>query len=82
MASWIVVWFVIGIVSTVAILACLVGLVRHLLILGRSVKQLREEIQPIADELSSEGQKAGEHTSAIGARRRGSSTRASGKASG
>jgi len=78
-ASWIVVWFVIGIVSTVAILACLVGLLRHLLILGRSVKQLQEEIQPIAAELSSEGRKAGERTSAIGASRRdGSSPKASG----
>jgi hypothetical protein len=73
-ASWIVVWFVIGIVSTVAILACLVGLVRHLLILGRSVQQLQEEIQPIADDVAREGQKAGEHTSAIGARRRGGSS--------
>ena len=79
MASWIVVWFVTGIVSTIAILACLAGLVRHLLILGRSVKQLQEEIQPIADDMAREGQRAAEHTSAIGARRRrGSSTRASG----
>jgi hypothetical protein len=78
-ASWILVWFVIGIVSTVAIAACLTGLVRHVLILGRSVKQLRDEIQPIADELADERDKAGRHTSAIGARRRGgSSARASG----
>ena len=66
-------WFVIGIVSTVAIAACLTGLVRHVLILGRSVKQLQEEIQPLADELASEGDKAGRHTSAIGARRHGGS---------
>ena len=79
MASWILVWFVIGIVSTVAIAACLTGLVRHVLILGRAVKQLREEIQPIADELAGEGDKAGRHTSAIGAHRRGGSpARASG----
>jgi hypothetical protein len=78
-ASWIVAWFVIGIVSTAAILACLAGLLRHLLILGRSVKQLQAEIQPIADDVAREGQKAGEHTSAIGVRRRsGSSARASG----
>jgi hypothetical protein len=78
-ASWIVVWFVIGIVSTAAVLVCLVGLLRHLLILGRSVKLLQEEIQPIADEVAREGRRAGEHTSAIGVRRRsGSSARASG----
>ena len=79
MASWIVVWLVIGIVSTAAILACLAGLLRHLLILGRSVRQLQEEIQPIADDVAREGHKASEHTSAMGARRNsGSSTRASG----
>ena len=79
MASWIVVWLVIGIVSTAAILACLAGLLRHLLILWRSVKQLQEEIQPIADDVAREGHKASEHASAMGARRNGgSSTRASG----
>lgn len=72
MASWLVVWFVVGIVSTVAILACLLGLVRHLLILGRTVKQLQEELQPIADDLAAEGKRAGKHVAAIGARRQSS----------
>ncbi|MGH2597433.1 MAG: hypothetical protein ACRDH7_15945 [Actinomycetota bacterium] len=75
MASWLVVWFVVGIVSTLAILACLIGLVRHVLILGRTVKQLQEELQPITDDLAQEGQRAGEHLAAIGdRRRRGSSS--------
>jgi hypothetical protein len=74
MAPWLVVWFVVGIVSTLAILACLIGLMRHVLVLARTVKQLQDEIQPIADDLSKEGQRAGTHTSAIGARRRRGST--------
>jgi hypothetical protein len=79
MAPWLVVWFVVGIVSTVAILACLIGLVRHVLVLGRTVKQLQDELQPIADDLSKEGQRAGAHTSAIGQRRRaGSASKAQG----
>ena len=83
MASWLVVWFVIGIVSTLAILACLLGLVRHLLILGRTVKQLQEELQPIADDLTKGGQRAGQHVSVIGDRRRGgASDVASGQSSG
>jgi len=73
-ASWLVVWFVVGIVSTLAILACLIGLVRHVLILGRTVKQLQEELQPITDDLAKEGQRAGEHLAAIGDRRRGGSS--------
>ena len=79
MAPWLVVWFVVGIVSTVAILACLIGLMRHLLILGRTVKQLQDEVRPIADELADERQRASTHASAIGERRRrGSASKARG----
>jgi hypothetical protein len=67
------VWFVVGIVSTMAILACLIGLMRHVLVLGRTVKQLRDEVQPIADDLAKERQRAGAHVSAIVDRRRHSS---------
>ena len=79
MAPWLVVWFVVGIISTAAILACLIGLMRHVLILGRTVKQLQDELQPIADDVTKEGQRAGAHASAIGERRRqGLVTRARG----
>jgi hypothetical protein len=70
MAPWLVVWFVVGIVSTVAVLACLIGLMRHILVLARTVQLLQDEVQPIADDLSREGQRAGVHISAIGERRR------------
>ncbi len=79
MAPWLVVWFGGGIVSTVAILACLIGLMRHLLILGRTVKQLQDEVRPIADELADERQRASTHASSIGERRRrGSASKARG----
>lgn len=78
MASWLVVWFVVGIVSTVAILACLIGLMRHVLVLGRTVRQLQEEVRPIADDLAKEQQRASAHVSAIGDRRRGSASKARG----
>jgi hypothetical protein len=70
MAPWLVVWFTVGIVSTIAILACLIALMRHMLVLGRTVQRFREEAQPIAEELSDERQRASEHVVAIGARRR------------
>jgi hypothetical protein len=70
MAPWLVVWFVVTIVSTVAVLACMIGLLRHVLVLGRTVKQLQAEVQPIADEVSKERQRAVAHASAIGDRRR------------
>ena len=79
MGPWLVVWLVVGIVSTVAVLACLIGLLRHLLVLGRTVRQLQEEVQPIADDLAKERQRASAHVGAIGQRRRrGSSGEARG----
>ena len=79
MAPWLVVWFVVGIVSTVAILACLIGLMRHVLVLGRTVRQLQDEVQPIADDLRAERHRAGDHVAAIGdRRRRGSASKAPG----
>ena len=79
LAPWLVTWFVVGIVSTIAVLACLIGLLRHLLVLGRTVKQLQDEVRPLSEELSREQRRASEHVPAIGERRRrGSATRAPG----
>lgn len=70
LAPWLVTWFVVCIVSTAAVLACMLGLLRHMLILGRTVKQLQDEVRPITDDMSRERQQASEHLSAIGERRR------------
>jgi hypothetical protein len=79
MAPWLVVWFVVGMVSTLAVLACLIGLIRHVMVLARTMKQLQAEVQPIADELAEEGRRASAHASAIGERRRrGSASKAPG----
>lgn len=78
MAPWLVVWFVVGIVSTVAIAACAIGLARHLMILGRAVKAFQEEVQPIADDLARESARVSETTASMSARRRGSGTNAHG----
>jgi hypothetical protein len=70
MTPWLVVWFVVGILSTVAILACLIGLIRHVLVLARTVKQLQEEVRPITDDLAEERHRASAHRSAMSERRR------------
>jgi hypothetical protein len=57
-ATWLVVWFVISMVATAAVLACLVALVRHVMVLGRTARQLQETIAPMADEVSREGNRA------------------------
>jgi glutamine synthetase adenylyltransferase len=51
-STWLVAWFVIGVVTTVALIAFLIALTRHALVLGRSARQMQEAVQPIADEIS------------------------------
>jgi hypothetical protein len=49
---WLVVWFVVGIVTTVALVTFLVALGRHALILGRTARQAQDAIAPLADDIA------------------------------
>lgn len=53
MSTWLLVWFVIGIVTAVAMVAIAVALVRHVLLLGRTARRMQEEITPIANDITS-----------------------------
>jgi hypothetical protein len=61
MSAWLVVWLVIGVVSTTALVACVAFLVFHAILLTRTVRRVQEDLRPIADEIA-------EGTSAIGDR--------------
>lgn len=52
MSTWLVVWFVLGLVTTVALIAFFIALGRHGVVLGRSAKQMQEAVKPIADDIS------------------------------
>ena len=52
------VWIIVGVVSTLAIAVVLVGLVRHVLLLGRTLRRFQEEVQPIAEDIAAEGDRA------------------------
>ncbi|HEY5905604.1 MAG: hypothetical protein ACAH81_03380 [Actinomycetota bacterium] len=69
MGTWLLVWFVIGIVSTVAVIAFLIALIRHLLVLGRTARRMQDELSPIVQEISSEGARASDRASRLGPRR-------------
>ncbi len=58
-----VVWLSIGIVTTLAVAAVSIGLVRHVMGLGRTLRRFQEEITPIAAEISAEGQRAASRAS-------------------
>ena len=48
-----VVWLTVGLVTTVAMIAMLVALVRHVLLIGRAAGRLNDEVGPIMQEIQS-----------------------------
>ena len=58
MEAWLVVWLVVGLVTTGALLVMLGFLVRHVILLGRTASRMQEELQPIADELAAASARA------------------------
>ena len=66
MSTWLVVWIVLGTVSTLALLGFVLALGRHVLILGRSARRFQAEVGPIAEEIAREGARASEHAYRLG----------------
>ncbi|HWC71287.1 MAG TPA: hypothetical protein VG993_09020 [Actinomycetota bacterium] len=69
MDTWLIVWFVIGIVSTIAVLAFLIALIRHLIVLGRTARLMQDELSPVVQEISAQGTRASSRASRLGPRR-------------
>ena len=53
MGTWLTVWFVIGILTTVATRSPSCRPHRHVLSLGRTARRMQEEVGPIASEITS-----------------------------
>lgn len=53
-----VVWLVVGLVTTLAVLAVVVALARHVLVLGRALGRFRDEVGPVATGIAAEGDRA------------------------
>jgi hypothetical protein len=68
-SSVFVVWFTVTLVTTLMVVAVLIGLVRHVLGLGRTLRRFQEEVAPIAREISSEGDRAAGRASRLSAPR-------------
>jgi hypothetical protein len=51
-SPWLLVWYLIAAVTTMAVLVFAIALVREALLLGRSARRFQEEAQPIVDDLS------------------------------
>lgn len=65
MSTWILVWFIAAVVSTSLVLLCVAGLVRHVILLGRTARQMQDELQPIMEAVSREGQRASTRASSL-----------------
>jgi hypothetical protein len=65
-----VVWFSLTVVTTLALAAVLVGLVRHVLGLGRTLRRFQEEVTPVAEEISAEGNRASSRAARLSGSRR------------
>jgi hypothetical protein len=65
MSAVFVVWFTVSLASTLMLIAVLIGLVRHVLGLGRTLRRFQEEVTPIAQEISAEGDRAASATTRL-----------------
>jgi len=72
-STWIGIWLLIALLSTMAIVIVLIGLGRHVQIVGRSAAEARDELAPLAEEISRGGAKASERAQNLKVRRPGPS---------
>jgi hypothetical protein len=68
MEPWLVVWLVVGLITTAALLVMLGFLVRHVILLGRTAGRMQEELQPIADELAASSARAADAAAGLSGR--------------
>jgi hypothetical protein len=64
-STWLVVWLVVGLVSTAALAAFAIWTVRHITLLIRTMGRLHEEFMPIAEEISREAARGSERATGL-----------------
>jgi hypothetical protein len=62
-----VVWLTIGLVTTVAVAAVLIALVRHAMVVGRAIGRFQDELTPILEEMNRESASVSRRAKEIGA---------------
>jgi hypothetical protein len=61
--TWVLVWLLISMVGTVAVIAVLISLIRHVLLVGRTARELSDAVRPMLDEIKQQGERASERSS-------------------
>ncbi len=67
--SWVLVWLLLGIVTTMVIVVFAISLGRHVLIIGRTARRFREEVGPLATEVERGGSEASDRAERLRLRR-------------
>lgn len=62
-----IVWISVGLTTTIAITAMLIGLARHVIVLGRTLRRFQDEVQPLAEEIASGSGRAASRSQRLGA---------------
>ena len=65
MSPWLIVWYLLAVISVVAVAAFVIALVRQAMLLGRTARRFQEEAQPIVDDLSRESARASERAGSL-----------------
>jgi hypothetical protein len=61
-------WLVVGLVSSVAMIALLIALVRHVLFLGRALARFQQEVTTVTTSITSESARANSRSRGISGR--------------
>lgn len=64
-----IVWLIVGLISTVAVSAMLIALVRHVIVLARALGRFQQEVSPIAQDIASEADRATTRSQRVSAER-------------
>ena len=65
MSPWLLVWYLIAVVTAVAVLVFAIALVREALLLGRTARRFQEEAQPIVDDVSRAASRASDRAGSL-----------------
>lgn len=65
MSTAAIVWMIVGLLTLAVTIAILIALIRHVLVLGRTVRRFGEEVGPVAREIGEQVDRASTHTQRI-----------------
>lgn len=65
MTDWLTWWFILGAAVAVVAIAFLIALIRQVFLLGRTARRMKEELEPVVRDISSQASRAGARAAAI-----------------